>query len=104
MGSRDAEHTQWNLDHGLKVNEHLPLVCPRCTKPHVETLTNDPSQPDYHHHVHQCTYCGLRFELYVRSRSTHEPCKPFHEPPDGWKGEYPHRCKNCGCEIVGAGG
>jgi hypothetical protein len=73
MGSRDKEHEAWNLQHGLKPNEHLALVCPRCARPHVETLTNDPSQPDYHHHVHQCTYCGLRFDLYVRTRSTHEP-------------------------------
>lgn len=70
MGSRDKEHEAWNLQHGLTPNEHLPLVCPRCTKPHTETLTNDPSQPDYHHHVHQCTSCGLRFDLYVRCRST----------------------------------
>lgn len=32
-------------------------------------MGSDPSQPDYFHHVHQCTHCGLRFELYVRCRS-----------------------------------
>lgn len=70
MGSRDKEHEAWNLEHGLQPGEHLPLVCPRCAKPHIETLTSDPSQPDYLHHVHQCTYCGVRFDLYVRTRSS----------------------------------
>lgn len=72
MGSRDKEHEAWNLEHGLKPGELLMLFCPRCAMAHQETLTNDPSQPDYLHHVHQCTYCGLRFDLYVRCRSTGE--------------------------------
>lgn len=67
--SRAAEHFEWNLKHGLKPNEPLPLYCPRCGKSHRETLTNDPSQPDYFHHVHQCTECGLRFDVFVRCRS-----------------------------------
>ena len=70
MGSRDKEHEAWNLAHGLQHREHLPLVCPRCARAHTETLTNVPTEPDYYHHVHQCTHCGLRFDLYVRTRST----------------------------------
>ena len=70
MGSRDAEHEAWNLEHGLSAGESLPLFCPRCARPHVETLTNVPTEPDYLHHVHQCTVCGLRFDVYVRTRST----------------------------------
>jgi len=71
MGSRDKEHEAWNLQHGLQPNQHLALVCPVCTMPHTETLTKDPTEPDYHHHVHQCTNpgCGIRFDLYVRTRS-----------------------------------
>lgn len=76
MGTRDAEHTQWNLDHGLVPNSRLRLFCPRCGKPHQETLTSDPSQPDYFHHVHQCVACGLRFEVFVRCRSTVESTLP----------------------------
>lgn len=69
MSSRAEEHEAWNLARGLKPNEKLQLVCPRCEQPHTETLTNDPSEPDYYHHVHQCTVCGIRFDLFVRTRS-----------------------------------
>jgi len=68
MSARAEEHKQWNLDHGLKENETLDLNCPRCGKQHRETLTSEPSEPDFFHHVHQCLACGLRFDVFVRTR------------------------------------
>lgn len=70
MSSRAAEHAQWNLSHGLAPDQELDLVCPRCAGAHVETLTSLPSEPVYWHHVHQCSHCGLRFDLFVRNRAT----------------------------------
>lgn len=76
---RRAEHLAWNIQHGLATNQEIPLVCPRCAHAHVETLTSDPSEPDYHHHVHQCTHCGLRWDMYLRCRSTGE--EMARQPP-----------------------
>jgi transcription elongation factor Elf1 len=69
MSARAAEHAAWNREHGLADNQRLFLSCPRCGTRHTETLTSDETQPDYFHHVHQCLACGLRFDLFVRTRA-----------------------------------
>jgi hypothetical protein len=68
MSSRAKEHEAWNEANGLPGGAHLALFCPRCATPHRETLTSEPSEPDYLHHVHQCHACGLRFDVFVRCR------------------------------------
>ena len=70
MTARADEHKAWNEEHGLRDNHKLALVCPRCTNAHVETLTSVPTEDDYFHHVHQCTHCRLRFDIFVRTRAT----------------------------------
>jgi len=74
MSSRAEEHAAWNREKGLREKSHLDLVCPRCWAPHVETITSDVNEPDYYHHVHQCTHpdCGIRFDVFVRCRSRGE--------------------------------
>ena len=71
MSGRAEEHRAWNEARGLHAGDVLSLVCPVCATIHEETLTNDPNQPDYLHHVHQCTNpeCGVRFDLFVRCRA-----------------------------------
>ena len=68
MSGRTEEHLAWNTNKGLQAGSQLVLHCPRCQTLHEETLTNDPKQEDYMHHVHQCHACGLRFDLFVRCR------------------------------------
>lgn len=67
LARRDV-HTAHNKLMGLEEGAKLALFCPRCATPHREMLTNDPGEADYLHHVHQCTACGLRFDVFVRCR------------------------------------
>jgi DNA-directed RNA polymerase subunit RPC12/RpoP len=68
--SRFDEHYAWNRKI-IDDNASLKLACPICGAKHTETLTKDPSEPDCYHHVHQCTRCGIRFDLFVRTRSAY---------------------------------
>lgn len=68
MSTRTKEHVEHNEFRGLRPESRLALFCPRCATPHAETLTKDPNEEDYFHHVHQCHACGLRFDVFVRCR------------------------------------